>query len=112
MSIAVDDFGTGYSSLRYLRQFSVDVLKIDKSFVDGLGSGAQDGALARTIVDLGRTMELQTVAEGIESPGQLAWLRAIGCRLGQGYHFARPVAGDAIARYLATAARPDAPLPA
>ena len=89
--LAVDDFGTGYSSLRYLQRFPVDVLKIDKSFVDGLARGPQDAALARTIVALGELLELRTVAEGVEHAPQRDQLIAMGCELGQGYLFSRPV---------------------
>ena len=89
--LAVDDFGTGYSSLSYLQKFPVDVLKIDKSFVDGVARGGHHAALARTIVALGETLSLRTVAEGVEEPVQQERLRAMGCQLGQGYLFARPL---------------------
>jgi diguanylate cyclase (GGDEF)-like protein/PAS domain S-box-containing protein len=88
--LAVDDFGTGYSSLSYLRRFPVDVLKIDRSFVDGL-SRTGETALVRAIVRLGDALGLKTVAEGIEHAEQLAQLRALGCGMGQGYYFARPM---------------------
>ena len=90
--LAVDDFGTGYSSLRYLQQFPVDVLKIDKSFVDGVARGPQEAALARTIVALGETLGLRTVAEGVEEEAQRVKLLEMGCAFGQGYLFARPLA--------------------
>jgi diguanylate cyclase (GGDEF)-like protein len=89
--LAIDDFGTGYSSLRYLQQFPVDVLKIDKSFVDGVARGGRDAALGRTIVALAETLSLRTVAEGIEDPEQRERLRVMGCDSGQGYLFARPL---------------------
>ena len=89
--LAVDDFGTGYSSLRYLNRFPLDVLKMAKPFVDGLGSQDEDPALARAIVDLGASLGLTIVAEGIERSAQLAHLRRLGCPLGQGYWFARPM---------------------
>ena len=95
VELAIDDFGTGYSSLRYLQQFPIDVLKIDKIFVDGIARGGHDEALARTIVALADMLELRTVAEGIERPEQRERLCAIGCLLGQGYLFARPL--DAVA---------------
>ena len=94
--IAVDDFGTGYSALGYLRQFPVDVLKIDKSFVDGIARGGSDAALARTIVALGDALDLRCVAEGVETAEQRSALVALGCPLAQGYHFARPLAPDAV----------------
>ena len=88
--LAVDDFGTGYSSLSYLHRFPVDILKIDKSFVDAVGSGRAEPALARAIVALGESLGLTTVAEGIEREAQRAGLVALRCELGQGYLFARP----------------------
>jgi len=89
--LAIDDFGTGYSSLAYLQRFPIDILKIDKTFIDGLGRGGRDAALARTIIALGEMMSLHTVAEGIERPSQRSQLRALGCGLGQGFLFAKPL---------------------
>ncbi len=89
--LAIDDFGTGYSSLSYLRRLPVDILKIDRSFVAGVDDGPDEAALVKSIVSLGRSLRLETVAEGIEEPGQLAELRSLGTRLGQGYLFARPL---------------------
>jgi diguanylate cyclase (GGDEF)-like protein len=100
LSIAVDDFGTGYSSLSYLQQFPVDALKIDKSFIDSVAASPQDSALARTIVELGRGMRLETIAEGIESNEQLERLQQLRCELGQGYHFSRPLGGAELTDYL------------
>ncbi|OLB79698.1 MAG: hypothetical protein AUI14_09295 [Actinobacteria bacterium 13_2_20CM_2_71_6] len=94
--LAVDDFGTGYSSLAYLQRLPVDILKIDKSFVDELGHGAKATALTRAIVHLGRTLDLSTVAEGIELAEQYGELRDGGCDLGQGYYIAKPLAADEI----------------
>jgi diguanylate cyclase (GGDEF)-like protein len=99
-SIAVDDFGTGYSSLSYLKQFPVDALKIDKSFVDTVARSTADSALARTIVELGRGMRLETIAEGIENVEQLEQLRLLDCRLGQGYHFSVPLGHAELTAYL------------
>jgi diguanylate cyclase (GGDEF)-like protein len=93
VSIAIDDFGTGYSSLRYIRRFPADMLKIAKPFVDGLHDET-DAALVRTIIALADSLGLRTVAEGIEDSEQLARLRDLGCTLGQGYLFARPVAPE------------------
>jgi len=110
--LAIDDFGTGYSSLRYLQQFPVDVLKIDKSFVDGVARGGRDAALGRTIVALAETLGLRTVAEGIEDSAQRERLRVMGCDMGQGYLFARPLDAEALhvllteGRFLGTAAVP------
>jgi EAL domain-containing protein (putative c-di-GMP-specific phosphodiesterase class I) len=94
--LAIDDFGTGYSSLSYLQRFPVDVLKIDKAFVDAVGSGTQDPVLARAIIFLGETLQLDTVAEGIEHASQVEGLRFLGCELGQGYHFSRPLPATAV----------------
>jgi EAL domain-containing protein (putative c-di-GMP-specific phosphodiesterase class I)/GAF domain-containing protein len=98
--IAIDDFGTGYSSLSYLRQLPVDILKIDKSFVDGIADDREAAALARAIVGMGRTLNLRVVAEGIEKPDQLDELRRMRCELGQGYLFAKPLDAAAVARLL------------
>ncbi|MGA5304955.1 putative bifunctional diguanylate cyclase/phosphodiesterase [Nucisporomicrobium flavum] len=96
LTLAIDDFGTGYSSLAYLRRFPVDTLKIDRSFVERLGGQTDDAALASTIVQLGQSLGMSTVAEGIEEYGQLAALRAMGCTFAQGFYFSRPVpAGEA-----------------
>lgn len=89
--IAVDDFGTGFSSLRYLRDFPIDVLKIDKSFIDDITRDAQQVALVEGIVRIADTMGLQVIAEGIEDPAQRDLLAGMGCRFGQGFLFARPL---------------------
>ena len=94
--LALDDFGTGYSSLSYLQRLPVDILKIDRSFVAGVAKSTQDSALARGILTLGQTLGLETVAEGIETAEQLAALRELGCQLGQGYYFARPLGPTAV----------------
>ena len=90
-TIAVDDFGTGYSSLQYLQRLPVDVLKVDRSFVSGLDQSDGDLAIVRAVVQLADALGLTSVAEGVESAGQLEQLRALGCRQAQGYLFARPV---------------------
>ncbi|GGM76638.1 putative bifunctional diguanylate cyclase/phosphodiesterase [Dactylosporangium sucinum] len=96
VKLAIDDFGTGYSSLAYLRRFPVDTLKIDRSFVERLTGAAPDAALARTIVQLGQSLGMATVAEGIEQYAQFLALRRMGCDLAQGYYFSRPLpAGEA-----------------
>ncbi len=99
--LAIDDFGTGYSALSYLRQFPIDVLKVDKSFVDPVAGGGQAAALAGAIVALGGALGLRTVAEGIESAEQAERLGAMGCALGQGFYFAAPLdpaeVGEALA---------------
>jgi diguanylate cyclase (GGDEF)-like protein/PAS domain S-box-containing protein len=92
VKLAIDDFGTGYSSLSYLRELPIDVLKMDKSFVDGIAVSEQRRALAEGIVQIARTLQLEVVAEGIESEVQRDLLIAMGCRFGQGYLLARPMA--------------------
>ena len=95
LRVAVDDFGTGYSSLSYLHRFPVHLLKIDKSFTERVDGNFEDAALARAIMRLGQALNLETVAEGVETASQLAALRELGCTFGQGYHFAKPLeAGD------------------
>ena len=97
--LAIDDFGTGYSSLSYLREFPFDILKIDKSFVDADGR-ANDMELTRAIIDLGRTLQMEIVAEGIEAIEQLARLQALACERGQGYYFAHPLEHDQMSHML------------
>ena len=97
---AIDDFGTGYSSLAYLRRLPIDVLKIDKMFLQGVGTSG-GAALARTIIDLGRQLGMQTVAEGIELPAQRDALLMLGCNLGQGHLFSRAVSSTRMAAMVA-----------
>jgi len=99
--IAVDDFGTGYSSLSYLSRLPIDTLKIDRSFVMAADHSANGRVVCDTIIGLGRNLQLQVVAEGIETPEQLAYLRRQGCYAGQGYHFCRPVPEGELIRWLA-----------
>jgi diguanylate cyclase (GGDEF)-like protein len=91
VEIAADDFGTGYSSLQYLDRFPLDILKLPRTFVEGLGGDGGGTTIARAVVELGHNLGLRVVGEGIEEPGQLAALRQMGCALGQGFHFARPL---------------------
>ena len=104
--LALDDFGTGYSSLAYLHSFPFDTVKIDKSFIHRIGGGkehARDCALVRTILGLGRNLDMSVVAEGIETPEQFAMLRSWGCTYGQGYHIAKAMpANEAYALIAAT----------
>jgi diguanylate cyclase (GGDEF)-like protein/PAS domain S-box-containing protein len=102
--IAIDDFGTGYSSLAYLRQFPVDVLKIDRSFIAEMDGSADSAALIHTLVELGRTLGLVTLAEGIEDDHQLEGLRNEQCDRGQGFIFSRPVAPENIQELLSGSA--------
>jgi predicted signal transduction protein with EAL and GGDEF domain len=89
--LAIDDFGTGYSSLAYLRQFPFDLLKIDKSFIDDVGAEPQGKEITCAIIELGKTLALELVAEGIERSEQLARLAMLDCELGQGFYFAEPL---------------------
>ena len=98
--LAIDDFGTGYSSLSYLQRFPIDILKIDKSFIDKLGQGSEGSAVAMAIIMMGDSLNLKTIAEGIEHPEQIAELQSLGCGAGQGYHFARPLTADDMDRFL------------
>jgi diguanylate cyclase (GGDEF)-like protein len=100
VKLALDDFGTGYSSLAHLRRFPVDILKIDKAFVDGLAGGSEDAAVARAVVQLGEALHLKTLAEGVEHADQAECLTSLGCGLMQGFYFARPLTPEGAADYL------------
>ncbi|MEO7118836.1 MAG: EAL domain-containing protein, partial [Candidatus Limnocylindrales bacterium] len=104
--VAIDDFGTGYSSLGYLARLPIDILKIDKAFVDTLGDDASGRAVAQLIIDLGKTLGLQVVAEGIETADQASVLGELGCQLGQGYLFARPLDSEAAGEFIGSAIVP------
>ena len=101
--LAMDDFGTGYSSLSYLSRFPVDILKMDRSFLRD-GATPQTSLLASAVIALGETLQLQVVAEGIEYRTQWEGLRELGCGLGQGFLFARPMDADTTLEYLRTRA--------
>ena len=103
VQIAIDDFGTGYSSLSYLRRLPIDILKIDKIFVDDVAREPAESAVARAIVKLAQTMELVIVAEGVEQPEQVARLRELGCEFAQGYWFAKPLHVDGVEAMLGLA---------
>jgi EAL domain-containing protein (putative c-di-GMP-specific phosphodiesterase class I) len=102
--LAIDDFGTGYSSLSYLREFPFDLLKIDKSFIDDVGTLADHKELTRAIIGLGKTLDLELVAEGIEHADQLSRLQSMDCELGQGFLFAKPMDVAAVEDLLASRA--------
>ncbi|EHR70888.1 PAS domain S-box/diguanylate cyclase (GGDEF) domain-containing protein [Burkholderiales bacterium JOSHI_001] len=111
VSVSVDDFGTGYSSLSYLSTLPIDSLKIDRSFVHRLLDGSKESEIVRAVVSLGQSLGKSVIAEGIETPGQLNQLRAMGCEMGQGYHLARPQAADRIEALLdQLAAAPERPV--
>ena len=101
MRVAIDDFGTGYSSLAYLQQLPVDTLKIDRTFISAMSDSPESGALIRTLVQLGKSLGLETLAEGIEESGQYPRLEREQCDSGQGYLLARPLEWDAVEAFLA-----------
>jgi EAL domain-containing protein (putative c-di-GMP-specific phosphodiesterase class I) len=99
--VAIDDFGTGYSALSYLRHLPVDLLKIDRAFIGDLAPGSSDAAVVQAVVAMCRSLEITPVAEGVETQAQVGELRDMGCRLAQGYHFARPAPAADVGRLLA-----------
>ncbi len=101
LRLAIDNFGIGHSSLAYLKRFPLDTIKIDRSFVDGLGREAEDTAIVRAVVAMARVLNLEVTAEGIETAGQLAELQALGCDHGQGFYLARPMPADEAAAFFA-----------
>jgi diguanylate cyclase (GGDEF)-like protein len=102
VTLAIDDFGTGYSSVSYVRNFALDALKIDQSFVRGLASGVEDAAIVKAVIHMAHALGLATVAEGVETPEQLSELRSLGCDKAQGYLFSRPQDPEIIGKLLAT----------
>jgi diguanylate cyclase (GGDEF)-like protein len=106
VKLAIDDFGTGYSSLSYLRQFPVDTLKIDKSFVSRMTSNTEDAAIVSAVIGMGKSLKLRVIAEGVETAEQRAFLLAQHCDEAQGYYFSRPVVAEAFATLLQMGIRP------
>ena len=104
--IDVDDFGTGYSSLSYLKRLPINTLKIDRSFTDGLGTDPHDTSIVHAIISLARALDLDVIAEGVETATQLTELEQLGCDLGQGYHWSRPLPPDELERWLIDHADP------
>jgi EAL domain-containing protein (putative c-di-GMP-specific phosphodiesterase class I) len=103
--LALDDFGTGYSSLTYLRRFPVDVVKIDRTFVSGLGTDPADDAIVDSVVGLAQSLGLAAVAEGVETRPQAEALQAMGCRFAQGYLYAKPLPPDQLLAVLRSGTR-------
>ncbi len=101
VSLALDDFGTGYSSLSHLRHFPIDTLKIDRAFVQGLTTNADDASIVSAVIRMGKTLKIRAVAEGIETRGQLAFLQAQNCAEGQGFCLSRPIVAEEFAKLLA-----------
>lgn len=99
LRIALDDFGTGFSSMAYLTRFPIDTIKIDRVFVDGLGSSRDSRAIVEAVIVMGHALGKTVVAEGVETPGQLALLAELGCDEVQGYHFARPMPAGAFVEF-------------
>ena len=102
VKLAVDDFGTGYSSLSYLRQFPIDTLKIDQSFVNRMTSNPDDATIVSAVISMGKSLKQRVIAEGVETPDQYTFLLAQHCDEGQGYYFCRPVVAEALATLLQT----------
>ena len=109
VKLAVDDFGTGYSSLSYLRQFPIDTLKIDQSFVNRMTSSPDDATIVSAVISMGKSLKQRVIAEGVETPEQYAFLLAQHCDEGQGYYFYRPVVAEALATLLQTGVSPTLP---
>jgi diguanylate cyclase (GGDEF)-like protein len=105
IKLAMDDFGTGYSNLSYVKHLPLDILKIDRAYVSGLGKNAEDAAIVHATVAFAKALSLEVTAEGIENAEQLARLRELGCELGQGYHFAKPLPREEASAFLTTRLR-------
>jgi EAL domain-containing protein (putative c-di-GMP-specific phosphodiesterase class I) len=115
VQLVLDDFGTGYSSLSYLRRLPLDTIKVDRSFVSGLGLDGREAAvdlpIVQAVISLAHGLGISVVAEGIEGPGQLACLRDLACDRGQGFYFARPLPPDELEAILSAAGEDPVTLP-
>ena len=100
ISFSIDDFGTGYSSLSYLKRFPIDYLKIDQSFIRDVTADMDDAALVKAIISMAHSLGIQTIAEGVETKEQYAFLLEHGCDMMQGYYFSRPILPEAFAALL------------
>jgi EAL domain-containing protein (putative c-di-GMP-specific phosphodiesterase class I) len=100
--LAVDDFGTGYSSLSYLTRLPIDTLKIDRSFIHNVVAKSGNAVVLSAVIDMGNSLKHRVIAEGVETPEQLAFLRSRGCPEGQGYYFSRPVTAIQFAKLVGT----------
>ena len=103
--LAIDDFGTGYSSLSYLRQFPIDTLKVDQSFVNGINADTDDATIINAVINMGSNLNHRVIAEGVETVEQVAFLQAHGCDEGQGYYFSPPVPASQFAKLLEAGTR-------
>jgi len=100
VTLAIDDFGTGYSSFTYLRRFPVDALKLDQSFVQAITEDPGDATIVSAMINIGKSLNQRVIAEGVETRGQLKFLRSHGCGEGQGYYFSHPVVAEQAGKLL------------
>jgi EAL domain-containing protein (putative c-di-GMP-specific phosphodiesterase class I) len=100
IQISIDDFGTGYSSLSYLKQFPIHTLKMDKSFIDHVTDDEEDASFARMVIGIAKSLNLDLIAEGVESEEQLEFLKSEGCKLIHGFYFSKPLSADKAQEYL------------
>jgi len=100
IQISIDDFGTGYSSLSYLKRFPIHTLKMDKSFIDHVTDDEEDASFARMVIGIAKSMNLDLIAEGVETESQLEFLKAEGCKLIQGFFFSKPLSAENAREYL------------
>jgi EAL domain-containing protein (putative c-di-GMP-specific phosphodiesterase class I) len=106
VKIALDDFGTGYSSLSYMKRFPIDALKIDQSFIRDMTSDSDDASIVSAVINMGRSLNMRVIAEGVQTRDQLKFLRERHCPEGQGYYFGPPVAADEVTELLSNPSRP------